>query len=134
MTSPQQWDSLIGATAVDAGGGRIGKIGQVYLNDETGEPEWVTVSTGLFGTRESFAPLYNARPGDGELRLAVTKQQVKDAPNIDADDHLGDVALDTLYQYYTGYIGPAGAGQVTPAPDAVGAARARPRCLRSHHR
>jgi uncharacterized protein (TIGR02271 family) len=105
MTSPQQWESLIGATATDAEGGKIGKIGQVYLNDETGEPEWVTVSTGLFGTRESFAPLYNARPGDGELRLAVTKQQVKDAPNISADEHLGDPEQDTLYQYYAGHLG-----------------------------
>jgi uncharacterized protein (TIGR02271 family) len=107
MTSPQQWDSLIGATAVDADGDKIGTVGQIYLNDGTGEPEWVTVKTGLFGTRESFAPLYGATPGDGELRLAVRKQQVKDAPNIDADDHLGDTALDTLYEYYTGYLGPA---------------------------
>lgn len=28
-----------------------------YLDDATGQPTWVTVSTGLFGTRESFAPL-----------------------------------------------------------------------------
>jgi PRC-barrel domain len=88
MTSPQQWDSMIGATAVDTDGDKIGKVGQVYLNDETGEPEWVTITTGLFGTPESFAPLHNARSGDGELRLAVTKQQVDDAPNIDADNHL----------------------------------------------
>lgn len=108
MTSPQQWDSLIGATAVDADGSKIGKVGQIYLNDGTGEPEWVTVSTGLFGTRESFAPLHGARTGDGELRLAVTKQQVNDAPNVDAGDRLEDVALDTLYEYYSGYVsGPA---------------------------
>jgi len=117
MTSPQQWDSLIGATAVDADGSKIGKVGQIYLNDATSEPEWVTVHTGLFGTRESFAPLYGAQPGDGELRLAVSKQQVSDAPSIDADDHLGDVALGTLYEYYTGYLGPAGAGQAGQQAD-----------------
>ena len=102
MTSQQLWDSLIGATAADADGDRIGKVGQVYLNDETGEPEWVTVSTGLFGTRESFAPFYNARADNGELRLAVTKQQVKDAPSVNADEHLGDAEQNTLYQYYAG--------------------------------
>jgi uncharacterized protein (TIGR02271 family) len=127
MTSPQQWDNLIGATAVDADGDKIGKVGQVYLNDGTGEPEWVTVSTGLFGTRESFAPLYNARPGDGELRLAVTKQQVKDAPNVDADDHLGNTALDTLYQYYTDYLGPVSSGQARQDTGAAGGAGAEGR-------
>jgi len=130
MTTPQQWDSLIGATAVDADDDKIGKVGQIYLNDETGEPEWVTVSTGLFGTRESFAPLYGARPGNGELQLAVTKQQVKDAPSVEVDDHLDDVALDSLYEYYTGYLGPAAspAGTGTAAgngPAGAGTAEGR---------
>ncbi len=133
MTSPQQWDSLIGATAVDVAGDSIGKVGQLYLNDETGEPEWVTVSTGLFGGRGSFAPMYGARLDDGELRLAVTKQQVKDAPNVDADDHLNPAELDTLYQYYAGQLGgaaaPAEAGQDGPAADAGGLAGAEGRDL-----
>jgi uncharacterized protein (TIGR02271 family) len=116
MTSPQQWDNLIGTTAVDVDGGKIGKVGQIYLNDGTGEPAWVTVSTGLFGTRESFAPLYGARSGDGELRLAVTKQQVKDAPNIDVDDHLGYAEQETLYRHYAGHLSPDAA----PAGGAVG--------------
>ena len=121
MTSPQQWDSLIGATAVDVDGDSIGKVGQLYLNDETGEPEWVTVSTGLFGSRGSFAPMYGARRDDGELRLAVTRQQVKDAPNVDADDHLNAAELDTLYRYYAGQLGgtaaPAGGGQDSPGAE-----------------
>ena len=105
MTSPEQWNNVIGSTAIDTDGGKVGKVGQVYLNDATGEPEWVTVSTGLFGTRESFAPLYNAQPGDGELRLAVTKQLIKDAPNVDTDGHLNGAEIDALYQHYAGYAG-----------------------------
>ncbi|HEY0716128.1 MAG TPA: PRC and DUF2382 domain-containing protein [Streptosporangiaceae bacterium] len=104
MTSPNQWDNLIGSTAVDTDGDKVGKVGQIYLNDGTGEPEWVTVSTGLFGKRESFAPLYGAQPGDGELRLAVTKQLIKDAPNIDTDGHLDASEIDALYQHYAGYL------------------------------
>jgi uncharacterized protein (TIGR02271 family) len=112
MTSPQQWENLIGSTAVDADGEKIGSVGQVYLDDETGQPAWVAVKTGLFGTKESFAPLYNAQPGQGEVRLAVTKQQVKDAPNLDADGHLDPPQVDTLYQYYADYVAPAGGGSV----------------------
>jgi uncharacterized protein (TIGR02271 family) len=104
MTSTEQWTNTIGSTAYDADGDKIGKVGQIYLNDETSEPEWVTVSTGLFGTKESFAPLYGAQPGDGELRLAVTKQLIKDAPNVDTDGHLDGSEIDTLYQHYSGYL------------------------------
>ncbi|HEY2237424.1 MAG TPA: PRC and DUF2382 domain-containing protein [Streptosporangiaceae bacterium] len=104
MTSPEQWNDIIGSTAIDADGDKVGKVGQIYLNDATSDPEWVTVSTGLFGTKESFAPLYGAQPGDGELRLAVTKQLIKDAPNIDTDGHLDGSEIDTLYQHYSGHL------------------------------
>jgi PRC-barrel domain len=51
MTTPQQWENMIGLTATDADGDKIGQVGQVYLDEGTGKPEWVTVSTGMFGTR-----------------------------------------------------------------------------------
>jgi uncharacterized protein (TIGR02271 family) len=116
MTTPGQWTDLIGSTAIDAEGQKIGKVGQIYLDDTTGQPVWVTVSTGLFGMRESFAPLYNARPRDGELQLAVTKQLIKDAPNVDTDGHLAESEIDALYQHYAGYLDPAGsrAGAARP--------------------
>src|SRR5947199_5027068 len=100
MTTPGQWTDLVGSTAIDADGGKVGKIGQIYLDDATGQPAWITVSTGLFGMRESVAPLYNAQPSQGEVRLAVTKQMIKDAPNIDADAHLTESETSQLYQYY----------------------------------
>lgn len=109
MTTPQR-NNLIGSTAVDAGGEKIGKIGQVYLDDATGQPKWVTVRTGLFGMRESFAPLHGARGDNGELRLAVTKQQVKDAPSIDDDGRLAESEVEALYLHYAGYLGPTAQG------------------------
>jgi len=42
---------------VTTGGEKIGSIGQIYLDDSTNEPQWVTVKTGLFGSSESFVPL-----------------------------------------------------------------------------
>jgi uncharacterized protein (TIGR02271 family) len=107
MTTPQQWDILIGLTAVDPDGDKIGKVGQVYIDDDAGQPEWVTVSTGMFGSRESFAPLYNAAVRDGQVVLAVPKQLVKDAPNVDNDGHLEDTEVAALYQHYGSYRGSA---------------------------
>jgi uncharacterized protein (TIGR02271 family) len=105
MTEVQDLQDIIGRTAVDSAGDKIGKIGQIYLDDQSGQPRWVTISTGLFGTKESFAPLQGSRQNGENLQLAVTKDLVKDAPKIDADGHLDDSENDALYAHYAGYHG-----------------------------
>jgi uncharacterized protein (TIGR02271 family) len=113
MTTPAQWDNLIGHTAVGSDGGKLGKIGQIYLDEMTGRPTWVTVSTGLFGTRQSFAPLDNADIRGDQLVLAVPQHLVKDAPNVEDDGHLNDSETLALYQHYADYLdlGPGRAGE-----------------------
>ena len=64
------------------------------------EPEWVTVSTGLFGTRTTFVPIGDAQLTDGEVRLGYTKDQIKDAPNVDADGALSRDEEQQLYEHY----------------------------------
>ena len=107
MTNPQQWDNLIGLAAADADGGKIGTVGQVYLDEGSGEPAWVTLKTGLFGMRESFAPLYGSSVRGDQLVLAVPGQLVKDAPSIDDDGHLSEAEVAALYQHYAAYLGSA---------------------------
>jgi uncharacterized protein (TIGR02271 family) len=104
MMSPEQLQSMIGKNAVDSNGDKIGRIGQIYLDDTTGDPQWVTVSTGLFGTKESFAPLYGSRAEGDNLVLTVSKAMVKDAPNVENDGHLEESEVQSLYQYYNGYL------------------------------
>jgi uncharacterized protein (TIGR02271 family) len=106
--APEQLQSMIGKNAVDTNGDKIGRIGQIYLDDSTGEPQWVTVSTGLFGTKESFAPLYGSSTSGDDLMLAVSKAMVKDAPNVENDGHLEESEVQALFQYYTGYMGEQG--------------------------
>src|SRR4028118_2323038 len=59
VITDQQISSVIGSTAVGPDG-KHGTVGEVYLDDETGRPEWATVRTGLFGTKEAFVPLADA--------------------------------------------------------------------------
>jgi uncharacterized protein (TIGR02271 family) len=99
---------LIGRTAVDVDGDKIGKVGQVYLDDETGAPKWVTVSTGMFGNKESFAPLEGASQDGDNLRLAVQRDLVKGAPQVEADGHLDDSENGELFTHYAGHLGSAG--------------------------
>lgn len=105
MTTVQDPRQYIHRAAVDAGGNRIGKISQVYLDDQTGQPLWALVETGLFGTRQSVAPIHGSRLDGEVVVLAVSKDQVKDAPNIDKDTLLSDSEQDILRQYYSGYLG-----------------------------
>lgn len=91
---------LIG-TELHATDDKVGKIGQVYLDDQTGKPEWATVNTGFFGTSESFVPLEGAsRNGDG-VTVPYTKGQIKDAPNVDpSDGHISESQEADLYRHY----------------------------------
>jgi uncharacterized protein (TIGR02271 family) len=105
MTTTQDLQSMQGQTALDVNGDKLGKIGQVYLDDQTSQPLWVTIATGMFGTKESFAPLYGSNATTDGLQLAVSKDMVKGAPGVDADGHIGEGENDALYDYYAGYLG-----------------------------
>jgi stress response protein YsnF len=105
MTIPQDVQQFLGRTAVDTEGSKVGKIGQVYLDEQTGQPLWITVATGMFGTRQSFAPIYGSEVSGDQLVLAVSKDLIKDAPSIDDDGQIDANEQDALYQHYAGYLG-----------------------------
>jgi uncharacterized protein (TIGR02271 family) len=100
MLSADEVRQMIGSTAYASDGQKIGKVGQVYLDDSTGQPEWVTVNTGLFGTSESFVPLSRATWDGQGLTVAHLKDTVKNAPNVGEDGHLSPQEEDVLYDYY----------------------------------
>ncbi len=101
MMDSNQIEQVIGQSVHGTDGDKLGKVGQVYLDDETGKPEWATVQTGLFGTKESFVPLAQADlTGDG-LTVPYTKDQVKDAPTVDVEQgHLSQDEEAQLYRHY----------------------------------
>jgi uncharacterized protein (TIGR02271 family) len=100
MITRNEIQRIIGSDVYDADGDKIGSAGQVYLDNETDNPEWVSVKTGLFGTKESFVPLDGASLSGDHLRVPFGKAQVKDAPRIDVDNELSPAQEDELYTYY----------------------------------
>src|ERR687889_2601939 len=101
VITQQDISAIIGSNAVDNDGDKLGKVGQVYLDDQTGSPEWATVNTGLFGTHESFVPLADATVTGGTLRVPYEKAKVKDAPRVSAEQgHLTPDEEAELYRYY----------------------------------
>jgi sporulation protein YlmC with PRC-barrel domain len=92
----------LGRVMIDRDGDKIGEITDIYLDNETGRPEWTVVRTGLFGMRSSFVPLAQATEvaDGGQVRVPYEKAQVKDAPSLDPDGQLSAAEEVQLYRHY----------------------------------
>jgi uncharacterized protein (TIGR02271 family) len=89
-----------GATMVDRDGDRVGTIESIYVDDQSGEPEWALINTGLFGTKSTFVPLAQASPSGDNVQVPYEKQLIKDAPRIDPDGHLSEAEEQELWRHY----------------------------------
>jgi uncharacterized protein (TIGR02271 family) len=90
-----------GRTLTDRDGDKIGTIEAIYVDDQTGEPEWALVNTGLFGTRSTFVPIAQAAATGDDVQVPYEKQLVKDAPNMDPDGHLSEEEEQQLWRHYS---------------------------------
>ena len=100
MLGQGEIDKVAGRDVYGSDGEKIGTARQVYTDDQTGEPAWATVRTGLLALKESFVPLSEADMSGGRLTVPYTKDYVKDAPNIDEDGHVTPDQEQELYAYY----------------------------------
>lgn len=103
MLTTDQAQQLLsnGGNVLDSDGKKIGSIDQIFLDDQSGQPEWVTTKTGMFGGGESFVPLRGAEVVGDDIEVPYDKDKVKDAPRIEgADSHLSEEEEDELYTYY----------------------------------
>jgi uncharacterized protein (TIGR02271 family) len=89
-----------GRTMVDRDGDKIGTIDAIYLDDQTGQPEWALVNTGLFGAKSTFVPLAQANTVGDDVQVSYEKQLVKDAPRVEADHHLSEAEEQELWRHY----------------------------------
>lgn len=116
MTENFDLENIDGSTVYDQNNDKVGSIKSVYFDDQTGQARFATVSTGLFGMKETFLPLEAARPtGQGEVTVPFTKDFIKDAPNIDPDGNLDPSEEQRIFEYYGISDGPTAAG--SPATD-----------------
>jgi uncharacterized protein (TIGR02271 family) len=100
MTGVTEAYDFRGRTMVDSAGEKIGKVDELYRDIQGGQPEWALVNTGLFGTKKTFVPIRGASPTGEAIRVSVTKEQVKDAPRIDADEELSEAEERSLFEHY----------------------------------
>lgn len=120
MISKDQLRTLRDGDLYSVDGDKIGSIEEIYLDDRTNEPEWATVNTGLFGTSQSFVPLSGATVTEDGLTVQYSKDQIKDAPRVDAGEHLSVEQEQELYRYYG--VDGQGEGVATDRTDRTDAA------------
>ncbi len=96
----EQHESWIGRTLHDASGHKVGKIEDIYTDDDTGQPEWIAVTIGRFGSNVSFVPVAGASLTGDDVMVPFPKEQVKEAPNAGADGQLSQEEEARLYGHY----------------------------------
>jgi uncharacterized protein YrrD len=90
-----------GKMLVDRNGEKIGKLQDVYVDVETDEPQFATVKEGFIGRHLTFVPLGGIQIGPDDLQVAVTKDQVQSAPNIEMHgEELSQADESTLYHHF----------------------------------
>jgi sporulation protein YlmC with PRC-barrel domain len=93
-------DQLLDAAIFDISGDRIGSVTDVYVDEGTGQPEWLLLDTGFFA-RGIHVPAHRLEPHEGGYRLPYTKDVIESSPEVDAgSNELGDVDEHELYAYY----------------------------------
>jgi PRC-barrel domain/Domain of unknown function (DUF2382) len=90
-----------GRTVLDRKGEKIGKVGELYLDDATDRPAYAGIRTGLLGRHESIVPLEGISERDGDLVTPHDAELVRDAPSLDPDDAaLDDAEQERLARHY----------------------------------
>ncbi|HET6551053.1 MAG TPA: PRC-barrel domain-containing protein [Solirubrobacter sp.] len=87
-----------GRDVLDSGGERLGGVREIYLDRETGQPEWVLVD--VDGDEARFVPLADAAVESSRIRVAHTASTIRNAPGIGAEPRIDQSEERRLYEHY----------------------------------
>jgi uncharacterized protein (TIGR02271 family) len=93
---------FVGYEVYDPSGQKIGKVDDLFLN-ETDEPEYIGVKTGLLGTKSTLIPwqIAEVREEEGRIIVAADKDHVKDAPAFDDDEEITPELEARVWEYFS---------------------------------
>jgi hypothetical protein len=101
VETARNWSGL---TAVDSDDQPLGRITDIYLDHDTGQPEWALVAPPQRG-RRTFVPLAGAARMGDQVTVAVPQAAVGDAPAVRPGRELSDNDAARLYGHYVGTSG-----------------------------
>jgi sporulation protein YlmC with PRC-barrel domain len=89
-----------GGTVIDPVGDKVGEIQQIFLDDDSGQAAWVTVSTGRFGP-ESLIPLRDSVLHGTTIQVPYDRNKVKRAVLLTSSNGAPSaVEAARLYAFY----------------------------------
>ena len=88
-----------GSTVYSSDGDKIGSVDEIYVDQQTNQPEWIGISTGMLGTRRVLVPVVGADRTEDGLRVPYGKDQVEAAPAVESDE-ISQESEAALYGHY----------------------------------
>jgi len=113
MQDVQELTQMRGAPVVANDGEQIGEVEEIYLDNETGKPEWVGVGTGALGRKHVLVPLENADVQENAISVPYGVAQVKGAPDVDSEEVSQELERE-LYAHYGLAYGESRSGSGLP--------------------
>jgi hypothetical protein len=101
LPSPSQFGDYgewPGRDVLDSGGERLGGVREIYLDRETGRPEWVLVD--VDGGEARFVPLAGAAVESSAIRVAHSASTIRGAPGIGTEPRIDQSEERRLYDHY----------------------------------
>ena len=92
-------EKLHGIDVYDRKGDKIGSVDELFVDEQTGQPEWIGLGTGFFGTKRVLVPFQGADVREDGVFVPYDKDRVKDTPEIDSD-RISQETEQGLYAYY----------------------------------
>jgi hypothetical protein len=77
-----------GRTVRDENGEELGRLTELYLDNETSRPAWAGVKRGRLRGTETIVPLAGVEEVDGDLRIPHHRRVFDEAPDVDPDVQL----------------------------------------------
>jgi uncharacterized protein (TIGR02271 family) len=96
-----------GHDLVDRDGVKAGSIVDLYVDEQTEQPTWGLVRTGLLGSRQTLVPLAQATvplavmvSGAGSVQVPFESAAILDAPSVAVGEEISEATATALRRYY----------------------------------
>jgi hypothetical protein len=99
LASAERMEQWLGATLYSSDGEEVGSIDQVFLDKDTGEPEWLALTSGLFGQKRALVPVAAAEGHARGVHVPYSARQIADAPRVGGSEASQEEER-TLYAHY----------------------------------
>jgi sporulation protein YlmC with PRC-barrel domain len=114
LPPPETARAWQGLSVIDPDGASLGSVADIYLDRETGQPEWALVDPD-WSDQSAFVPLTDARQEGQQVVVDYRRDQIEGAPSIPPGGELSEQDEVRLYEHYGISYSTAGSASGLPA-------------------